>query len=186
MSLSAFANGTDGTGLLTVHNSIDVPTNLSADPTSVNAPCGAHDETTQCNIEIGSGVAERRVWETIDIRSLSAAEPVNLRRHVLLRLLRAEPYATVVAVRDDGTFGSSLLGDASGFPDTLVRAYEPCRFVAAENAAVATGGRSWANWQGGNPGPARQDLCDTGAGETSSYENAAQGSIDRVSSSWGH
>jgi hypothetical protein len=185
-SLTAFSDGADGTGLLTLHNSIDAPTDLSADPPIASASCSAHDATEQCNIEVGSGVGERRVWETIDIRSLSAAEPVNLRRHVLLRLLRAAPYATVVAVRDDGTSGTRLLGDASGFPNMRVKAYEPCRFVSSKNAAMATAGRNWANWQGGNPGPARQNQCDTGAGEASRYANAAQPAVDRLSSSWGH
>ena len=199
-SLNPPSDTMDQTANITISTTVDT----TAD--SEISACTVHDQSHTCNLSIGEGLAERRIWETINLRiSPAGNEHLTLRRHVLLRLLRNKPYATVVAIRDDAVSGSQLLGDAAGMPsipgdaatvapddaqtfhDTRVHIYEPCRFVTSSNPAIATDNRSWANWQGGSPpAPARQNTCDTGAGETTQYMSTTQSSAERSSSSWGH
>ena len=203
--LTEIPDTTDSSGTVTVHTTIDGALYAMSSPEGTQQACVVHDAQHQCNLSIGPDLAEQRVWETIDLRTLAASgEQITLRRHVLLRLLRTKPYATVVAVRDDGVSGSALLGDPSGvtaaandasspsidaaaqFHDTRVHIYEPCRFVTSNNPAIATDNRVWANWQGGQTTPGRQNSCDNGAGETTRYVNTTQSSPARAASVWGH
>lgn len=204
--LSAVPDTADGSGLIIAHTSID-STITAAPLPNVNrsTACDVHDVEHECNLSIGNNLAEQRVWETIDLHTTAASSHnATLRRHVLLRLLRMKPFASVIAVRDDAVAGSQLLGDPAGVPaapydatvpsagnasrfrDTRIHIYEPCRFVTSENPAIATDRHVWANWQGSQSTPARQNACDNGAGETTQYTNVTRPAPLRSESSWGH
>jgi hypothetical protein len=175
-------------GSLDVHVAFDSSVDLAAANQTSAMSCPEHDSARQCNLEVGAGVDERRVWLTIEIRtSPGVIVPLNLKRHVLLRLLHTQPYATIIAVRDgnmtlagDAAGVAALPNDADGpqagaadaYRDTRVHVYEPCRVLDTSLGNVARDGHNWANWQGGTAGPARQAKCDTGAGEVSRYVDA--------------